>query len=272
MNLPIAVSSANKPQPPSAPGVRPWPINRSPEEVIGSVLRRLPQNGLVMTTSFGMEGVVLLEMLYQANLPVRVAWIDTDFHFEETYELIQRVQARYSRLAFERFSPALSPQEQARVYGEALWSRDPDRCCEIRKVEPLRHILDTASVWITALRRSQSPTRAGIEHVMWDWRHNVLKVSPLADWSREQVWEFIQSHGLPFNPLHERGYPSIGCTHCTKPVAGAGPADYTRQGRWQGTGKTECGLHGRYPAPGHPASAATTDLQHAAERNTPGSA
>jgi phosphoadenosine phosphosulfate reductase len=222
---------------------------REPAEIIARVLRRFDPASIVMTTSFGMEGAALVEMLHQADLPVRVAWIDTGFLFPETHELHARMVERYPRFRFERFTPEISPDEQASLHGDALWSRDPDRCCAIRKVEPLRRILAGASVWIAALRRSQSSDRAAIEHASWDWEHGVLKVVPLADWSRPQVWEYLKAHSVPYNPLHERGYPSIGCTHCTAPVAGAGPADYTRAGRWSGTAKTECGLHARHAAP-----------------------
>jgi phosphoadenosine phosphosulfate reductase len=223
--------------------------SRDPAEVIDRVLRRFDPASIVMTTSFGMEGAALVEMLDRADVPVRIAWIDTGFLFPETLELHARMVERYPRFRFERFAPNLSTQEQAMRHGEALWHRDPDRCCAIRKVEPLARILAGSSVWIAALRRSQSADRARLEHAAWDWEHRVLKVAPLADWSRPQVWEYLKAHNVPYNPLHERGYPSIGCTHCTAPVEGAGPADYTRAGRWSGTGKTECGLHARHAAP-----------------------
>jgi phosphoadenosine phosphosulfate reductase len=228
-----------------AEGIAPH-VPREPREVIEAVLRRFPIDSIVMTTSFGMEGAAIVELLDQARLYPRVAWIDTDFLFPETYELQRRMQDRYPRFAFERFSPLLTPEAQAREHGDALWARDPDRCCAIRKVEPLSRVLSHASVWVVALRRSQSATRATIDHASWDWHHRVLKVAPIADWSRAQVWEFLRAHNVPYNPLHERGYPSIGCTHCTKAVPGAGPGDYSREGRWQGTGKTECGLHADY--------------------------
>jgi phosphoadenosine phosphosulfate reductase len=99
-------------------------------------------------------------------------------------------------------------------------------------------------VWVTGLRRGQSSTRASLRVVAWDWQYELLKVSPLAGWDRRQVWEYIREHDVPYNVLHERGYPSIGCTHCTQPVPGASVEDYTRAGRWAGTGRTECGMHG----------------------------
>ena len=107
-------------------------------------------------------------------------------------------------------------------------------------VEAMRGV----DVWVTALRRGQSATRAGLKRVEWDWNYQVVKLNPLADWTRPQVWEYIQANNVPYNPLHKEGYPSIGCTHCTVRVEGSRPDQYTRSGRWNGTEKTECGLHG----------------------------
>jgi len=126
--------------------------------------------------------------------------------------------------------------KQAEVHGEALWERKPDLCCAIRKVEPLARALGGLDAWVTGMRRDQSPTRADAPKVGWDDGHELWKASPLADWDDERCWGYIRERDLPYNALHDRGYASIGCTHCTAPGAG-------REGRWAGLEKTECGLH-----------------------------
>ncbi|MGF1632315.1 MAG: phosphoadenylyl-sulfate reductase [Phycisphaerae bacterium] len=222
-------------------------------EVLGWLFRHVDPRRIVVTTSFGMEGCCLLDLAAGAFAAgpgradpaarLRVIYIDTDFLFPEILAVRDRLAEKYPQLAFERISPLLSPEEQAEAHGPALWARDPDRCCGIRKVEPLNRALAGAQVWLTALRRGQGGGRANLPAVAHDARHDLLKVCPLASWDRPAVWQHCQSHGVPTNPLHERGYPSLGCTHCTKAVPGSRPDEYTRLGRWSGTGKTECGLH-----------------------------
>ncbi len=134
----------------------------------------------------------------------------------------------------------LSPAEQATQFGEALWLRDPDQCCSLRKVEPLTRILAKYAAWITGIRRDQSPTRANAGVVEWDAKFGLVKFNPLATWSWEQVWEYIRTNDVPYNALHDQHFPSIGCTHCTAPVM---PGDDPRSGRWKSSTKTECGLH-----------------------------
>jgi phosphoadenosine phosphosulfate reductase len=151
--------------------------------------------------------------------------------------------ARYPQLRFASRLPGLSPEQQARRYGPELWQQDPDLCCQLRKVEPMAAALVEADVWITSIMRSQSAERAAADLVEWDWKYQVVKVNPLAFWDRQRVWEYVKENDVPYNELHERGYPTIGCTHCTRPVLGARPEEYTRLGRWSGRQKTECGLH-----------------------------
>ncbi len=138
----------------------------------------------------------------------------------------------------------MTPEEQAAIHGDELWKRDPNLCCRIRKVDPMRAALADVDVWITGLQRSQSATRANIRVVEWDWKYQILKVSPLAGTDRAWIWEYIRRNQVPYNELHERGYPTVGCTHCTKPVEGMEIGKYSREGRWAGFEKTECGLHG----------------------------
>jgi phosphoadenosine phosphosulfate reductase len=215
----------------------------APEEIVAWALHRFADRELVLTTSFGMEGCALIAMVARHRVPVRVVWLDTMVLFPETYALRDRLAARYPHLRFEKRGTTLTPEAQARRFGPELWRRDPDRCCGLRKVTPMRRALIGVDVWLTGLTRSQGPTRAELRAVEWDWTFQVHKVSPLAGWDRPRVWDYVRAHGVPYNELHERGYPTLGCTHCTVPVPGAGPQDYSRNGRWADRDKTECGLH-----------------------------
>ena len=216
----------------------------APEELVAWALERFADQRVVVTTQFGMEGCALIDMCARAGRLVRVVYLDTMFLFPETYELRDRLQARYPLLVIENRGTALTPEAQAEQFGDELWKRDPDRCCGLRKVEPMRAVMQDVDVWLTGLRRSQSANRANLQVVEWDWQYQVLKINPLATWSRAQVWEYIQQHDVPYNPLHKQGYPTLGCTHCTRSVPGASVTDYSRAGRWQGQQKDECGLHG----------------------------
>lgn len=222
------------------------PLNRNadPAEIVAWTLARFARQRMVMTTSFGMEGCALIDMYARHPNPPPVIYLDTGFFFPETHALCERLRERYPTMHFINRGTSLTPDEQARRYGDELWKRDPDLCCRLRKVLPMAEVMRDVDVWITGLRRSQSQTRAELRVVEWDWQYEVLKVCPLANWDRRQVWEYVRAHDVPYNELHERGYPSIGCTHCTKPVPGSKIGEYSREGRWSGTEKTECGLHG----------------------------
>ena len=215
----------------------------SPEEIVAWALRRFADRELVLSTSFGMEGCALIDMVARHHLPVRVIWLDTMFLFEETYALRDRIVARYPHLRFENRGTTLTPEAQAERYGPELWRRDPHRCCALRKVEPMKAALAGVDVWLTGIMRSQSPQRSALRVVEWDWGFGLLKVSPLAAWDRARVWDYVRAHDVPYNELHDRGYPTLGCTHCTLPVSGNVTGEYTREGRWQGRSKVECGLH-----------------------------
>jgi phosphoadenosine phosphosulfate reductase len=214
-----------------------------PEAVVPWMLARFAHRRLVITTSFGMEGCALIDMVARQGQRIPVMYLDTMFLFPETYALRDRMVQRYPQLDFENHGTALTPKDQADRYGPELWRRDPDRCCRLRKVEPMREALAGVDVWVTGLMRSQSAGRAELPVVGWDRQYRLLKVNPLASWNRAKVWDYVRRHDVPYNELHERGYPTVGCTHCTLPVAGATPADYSRAGRWSGTFKTECGMH-----------------------------
>ena len=213
---------------------------RGAAELVSFALQQFSPR-IAIASSFGAEDVVLIHLAAQVRPDFRVFTLDTDFLFSETYALIDDLERRY-RIKVERTRPRLTPEEQAREFGAALWSREPDQCCNLRKVEPLTKKLSELDAWVTGIRRDQAPTRANARKLDWDAKFGLVKINPLADWTWEQVWEYIRSHEVPYNPLHDQSYPSIGCTYCTRPVqAGEDP----RAGRWSGFQKTECGLHAK---------------------------
>lgn len=196
---------------------------------------------IVYACSFGIEGIVLIDCISKVKPDAKIVFLDTDVHFKETYETIERVKAKYPDLRIEMKKPALTLEEQEKEYGSALWERNPNQCCNIRKLQPLTETLTGAKAWISGLRREQSPTRANVEFINLDKRFESIKICPLIHWTWKDVWRYVSKYDLPYNPLHDKGYPSIGCETCTKP---AFTMDDLRSGRWSGQGKTECGLHG----------------------------
>jgi phosphoadenosine phosphosulfate reductase len=208
------------------------------EEVIGWAIETF-QPGLYFACSFQKTTSVVIDIAQSIEPQTRFFYLDTDLLFEQTYATRDALAARYG-IEFDRYHN-ISVEEQARLYGDKLWQRQPDACCGIRKVEPMRDALAGVDCWVSGVRRVDSQTRAGAAKFGWDKRFGRWKLNPLADWSDEQVWNYINEHNVPYNPLHDAGYPSIGCTHCTRPPGnGAGP----RYGRWANADKTECGLNG----------------------------
>ena len=205
----------------------------SAQEVLSHVVEQYHPR-LYVACSFQKEASVIMDMLVRIDPTVHFFTLDTAVLFPETYETWERVERHYG-IEIERRS-GISLQDQSKLYGARLWEDDPDLCCDLRKVTPLRDRLRDADAWVTGLRRDQSSSRATTEKIGWDKRHGLWKVSPLADWTEPQVWSYIMANDVPYHPLHDRGYQSIGCTHCTHPSAG-------RHGRWAGTDKIECGLH-----------------------------
>lgn len=214
------------------------------DQFIAWTIERFRNRRLVITTSFGMEGCALIDMFAAQGAAPTVVYLDTMFFFAETYALRDRMVERYPLITFVNRGTSLTPEAQETLHGPELWRRAPDLCCHLRKVEPMQQALAGTDVWITAVSRSQGDSRSDIALVGWDWQYQVVKICPLVGWDRNRVWEYVRSHNVPYNELHERGYPSIGCTHCTLPVPGAGPGEYSRAGRWAGSQKAECGLHG----------------------------
>jgi len=195
---------------------------------------------LVIATGFGAEGMAVIDIAVQINPNPNVFFIDTGFLFPETYELRRRIEQRYG-IEIKGFEPELSPEAQDLQFGPRLWSRDPDLCCRMRKLEPLKDALNGRGGWVTAIRRDQSAARAESRAVEWDYKWKLAKVNPLVRWTKRDVWSYIEKNEVPYNPLHDQGYPSIGCTHCTRAVR---EGEDDRAGRWSGHQKTECGLHG----------------------------
>ena len=194
---------------------------------------------LTFATGFGAEGCVLIDLIGRHRLPIDMFTLDTGLLFPETYDLWRRLEARYG-LTIRPVTPDQTVEEQAADHGPELWTEAPDRCCTLRKVSPLAGELAGFDAWITAIRRDQTATRAGAATVERDSRFGLIKVNPLVRWAKSDVWAHLQRHDVPYNPLHDQGYPSIGCQPCTARVA-AGEDD--RAGRWRGNAKTECGLH-----------------------------
>jgi phosphoadenosine phosphosulfate reductase len=203
------------------------------QRVIATMLEALGPE-VALACSFQKEESVLLDMLLEHDPKARVFALDTHVLFPETYGVWREIERRYG-IRIEVFEgPSLG--RQASTHGDRLWESNPDLCCSIRKIGPLGNALSGLDGWITGVRRDQSANRADTPKLGWDDRHELWKASPLADWTNDDVWAYIRERELPVNPLHERGYASIGCTHCTAPGTG-------REGRWAGTGKSECGLH-----------------------------
>ncbi len=194
----------------------------------------------MLACSFGgPSGIVILDLLHRSGEALPVYYLDTDLLFKETYELVERIRDRYGVDPIA-VRPKQSLLEQQQRHGEALWARDPDACCALRKVAPQTEFLREYRAWITGIRRDQSAARSAVRALEWDENFHLVKVSPLAEWTESDVWAYVREHDLPYNSLHDDGFPSLGCRPCTRRVAaGEGP----RAGRWSGFTKTECGLH-----------------------------
>lgn len=194
---------------------------------------------LTFATGFGAEGCVIIDLIARNNLPIDLFTLDTGLLFPETYELWRRLEAKYG-VTIRAVRPQQTVQQQAADHGAALWERDPDRCCELRKVVPLRNALVGFDAWVTAIRRDQTAERAYARVVENDRKFGLIKVNPLVTWTHDDVWGHVYAHDVPFNALHDQGYPSIGCHPCTAVVL---PGEDARAGRWRGRNKKECGLH-----------------------------
>jgi phosphoadenosine phosphosulfate reductase len=218
----------------------------SPEEILKWGWARFNPE-IALLSSFGTESVVLLHMISEHAPAMKVLFLETGFHFPETSAYKKLLIERF-RLRVEELTAAMPRAEFVRDYGENLYDRDPDKCCGINKVEPLERVLRGLRAWVTGIRRGQGPTRKNI-HILERYEGGLpdaaggrplYKLNPLANWSSREAWHYIKTHQLPVHPLFEKGYTSIGCWPCTRPVLSG---EEERAGRWAGRVKTECGIH-----------------------------
>ena len=210
----------------------------SAEESIGWAIETFHPT-LRFACSFQKTSSVILDIASRIEPEARFFYLDTELLFPETYATRDALASHFG-VDFERFA-GISLAEQEERHGANLWRREPDACCGIRKVEAMREALDGVECWVSGIRRGDSETRASAPKFGWDKRFGLWKLNPLADWDEKQLWKHIKDHQVPYNPLHDQGYPSIGCMPCTsRPAAG----EDSRAGRWAGTDRTECGING----------------------------
>ena len=195
---------------------------------------------IVCLAALGAEDVVLVDMIARHKLPIPIRTIDTAVLFRETYALWSRLEKKYGIEIPGIRSDLIPDAGPTDPDVDHLWEREPDRCCQLRKVVPLRRELSGRQAWITGIRREQSETRRNAQPVEWDAAFGLTKLNPLATWTSDQMWTYIRTNNVPYNPLHDNGYPSIGCEPCTSQI---GEGETMRSGRWRGREKTECGLH-----------------------------
>ncbi len=231
-------STATRLQPPPRPSDA--PTEDDPPELMLLWAAETFGPHATLATSLGPQSLVLLDMLDQLGLQLPVFFLDTSLLFAETYALRRRIEERYG-VRIEPVRPCQDLSAQAARHGSRLWQREPNLCCAIRKVEPLRRHLSTKAAWITGLRRDQSEARQSVDALEWDGSNGLWKLNPLAAWSRREVDEYLAGHDVPTNALLEQGYRSVGCRPCTSPSTDTDE----RAGRWAGTTKTECGIHDR---------------------------
>jgi phosphoadenosine phosphosulfate reductase len=211
---------------------------KSPEAILRwAVAEFYPR--LTMATAFGAEGCCIIHMLADIEPDVRIFNLETGYQFQETLDLRERIKDRYG-IEVEYIRPELSVEEYEAEHGGPLYRIRPDQCCHDRKVLPLRCAVEGYDAWISAIRGDQTTDRAAASVVQWDAKFNLVKINPLLAWTKKDVWSFITKYDVPYNPLHDRNYPSIGCWPCTRPIT---EGEDERAGRWSGTIKKECGLH-----------------------------
>jgi phosphoadenosine phosphosulfate reductase len=212
----------------------------TPQEILRQAVRDYYPR-LLMATAFGAEGCCVIHMLAEIEPRVTFINLETGYQFAETLELRERIRNRYG-ISVEYVEPELSVAEYEAEHGGPLYGLRPDQCCHDRKILPLRRALERyqPKAWISAIRKDQTTDRSVADVIQWDAKFSLVKVNPLLNWTKKDVWSFIVKHDVPYNPLHDRGYPSIGCWPCTRAVA---PGESDRAGRWAGKVKKECGLH-----------------------------
>lgn len=209
-----------------------------PETVLRWAVERFHPK-LMMATAFGAEGCCIMHMLAEIQPGVRIINLETGYQFAETLELRERIRERYG-IEVEYIRPEQTVAEYEAEHGGPLYVHRPDQCCYDRKIVPLKKAVEGYEAWISAIRADQTAHRGAASVVQWDKKFGLVKVNPLLTWTHKDVWRFVHKHNVPYNPLHDQGYPSIGCWPCTQPVEEGGDE---RAGRWAGSKKKECGLH-----------------------------
>ena len=213
--------------------------DKHPRQVVEWALDTFGVSNVAIGSSFGgASGAVLVDLAAKIAPDANVFYLDTDFLFPETYTLVEETKRRYGiePIAVKSIQ---TPEQQAERVGPELWTTYPDACCNLRKVEPNVRMLEGMEAWVTGIRRDQAG-RQDVPIVAWDSKFWLVKVNPVAHWTKKDVWSYILKNDVPYNKLLDQGYKSIGCTYCTRPVAAN---EDERAGRWSGQGKTECGLH-----------------------------
>jgi phosphoadenosine phosphosulfate reductase len=211
----------------------------TPEEIIAWGIEHYAPY-LTMATAFGPEGCVILAMLAKIAPETYVFNLDTGYQFQETLDLRDRIAEKYG-IEVDLLTPDLSVAEYEALHGGPLYRTNPNQCCADRKIKTLERASEVMHAWMSGIRRDQSADRAQAKIVGWDKKFGLVKISPLANWTKKDVWKRITNESIPYNPLHDQGFPSIGCWPCTRAVSD-GETD-ERAGRWSGMRKTECGLH-----------------------------
>ncbi|MFA5929023.1 MAG: phosphoadenylyl-sulfate reductase [Candidatus Margulisiibacteriota bacterium] len=214
-------------------------------EILSWTLARFGVDNIVLATSLGAEDQVLADMLVQLAPQVTIFTLDTGRLPEETYEVLAETNKKYDRHIAVAFPDAHDIEAMVNAKGPNLFYESIENrklCCRLRKIVPLKRMLAGKAAWLTGLRRAQSVTRDRLELIEWDQNNGLFKINPLADWSEEQVWKYIKTNNVPYNKLHDKGYPSIGCAPCTRAIA---PGEDLRAGRWwwELPEHKECGLH-----------------------------
>jgi phosphoadenosine phosphosulfate reductase len=212
-----------------------------PEEILAYAFDRF-RGRIAISTAFGAEGCALIDIAHGVDPSVPIFSVDTGFAFRETTELRRRIEEKYG-ITVKVYRPELTVAQQAEKYGERLYERDPDRCCAMRKVEPLQRALKELDAWVSSRRRDMAATRVNVpvlEVVVQPDGRDLCKVNPFVTWTRKDVWSYLSKHDVPYNPLYDQSYASISCWPCTRPIHAGEPE---RAGRWSGTGKVECGIH-----------------------------
>lgn len=212
--------------------------NETPQNILRWAIERFYPR-LTMATAFGAEGCCLIHMIAEIQPKVRIFNLETGYQFPETLELRERIKERYG-IEVEYARPDTTVEEYETTHGGPLYVLQSDRCCHDRKIVPLQRAIVGYDAWISAIRRDQTKERGQASVVQWDAKFELTKINPLLSWTKKEVWGFIYKNNVPYNPLHDRGYPSIGCWPCTRAVT---EGEDERAGRWSGSAKKECGLH-----------------------------